>query len=82
MCDECRAFTAQSTNPVANGAPGRELIARRITIDDGVCPDMLVVNTLDEEPLDGLLPTGEPGHFSWRNRLLRADKLYPTAAYA
>ena len=59
----------------------REQVARLLTIRDGVCPDLLVANTLDEEPLDGVLACGQEARFSWRDRLQRADQMHrqPTA---
>lgn len=82
MCSACLnpAFGAGGPASLAIGSPvgstDREQVARLLTIGDGVCPDLLVANTLDEEPLDGMLACGQEARFSWRDRLQRADQLY------
>lgn len=79
MCEACQTLAgragSQSRLPIAatGEAEIRERIARILTVDDGLCPDTLLANTLDEEPLDGLLPCGQEAHFAWRDRLVRAD---------
>ena len=88
MCEACQTFAggagSQPRLPVAatGGLDSREIIARILTVDDGVCPDSLLANTLDEEPLDGVLPCGQQAHFAWRDRLFRADRLYRTSGSA
>ena len=81
MCDACLnpAFSAGARVSLSSealiGLKGREQIARLLTMADGVCPDLLIANTLDEEPLDGVLACGQEARFSWRDRLQRADQM-------
>ena len=53
----------------------REALARALTIRDGVHPETLVPNTLDEEPLDGEVSGGREAHYAWRDRLSRVDDM-------
>jgi len=54
---------------------GREELARDLCAREGVHHDALRPNTLDEEPDDGNLPCGAPGHFVWREMLTGADRI-------
>ena len=82
MCTACQSSTLQ-TRANAGLPPlafdrqfNREEVAKMLALQDGICPDTLVANTLDEEPFDGLLACGREAHFSWRDRLQRADAMH------
>lgn len=81
MCDACLALIdaagsqARQLVATSNDSDVRERVAKLLTVSDGVCPETLVANTLDEEPVDGLLAFGQEAHFAWRQRLHRADGL-------
>jgi len=81
MCEACLSLvgdadvSAELPIKVQADLNIRERMARILTVSDGICPDTLVANTLDEEPLDGVLACGQQAHFSWRDRLMRADRM-------
>lgn len=56
-------------NPNSADEDIRSAAARRLVELDGIDPDKLIPNSLDEEPIDGMLPIGGPAHFAWRERL-------------
>lgn len=88
MCDACQDFNDAAGTParqrVAMTANDdvRERVAKLLTASDGLCPETLVANTLDEEPVDGVLACGQEAHFAWRQRLRRADGLCSQSGHA
>ena len=81
MCSFCSdARVIQTLELPANvrcqdASPDREELAKQLCASSGIAHDSLRPNTLDEEPEDGVLPCGAPGHFAWREMLAGADRI-------
>ena len=81
MCSFCPdtrlmpSLNLAAANRCEQSIDEREELARQLCAQKGVHHDALLPNTLDEEPQDGVLPCGAPGHFAWREMLSGADRI-------